>query len=70
MPEEKEYKPIGKEEILKSSFGFLVQLKIDLMMGRLEPEEFTFPIGELYDLVQNEIIRRNNIQLKANGIQR
>jgi hypothetical protein len=35
---EKEYVPIKKEEILKSCFDGLVQLKIDLMMGRLKPE--------------------------------
>jgi uncharacterized membrane protein len=65
---EKKYIPIKKEEILKGSFDGLVQLKIDLMMGKLRPEWFDFPIGELYDLIQNEIIKRNNKTLEKYGM--
>ena len=50
--------PIEKHEIENASDDGILQLKVDLLMGKLTQDMFAFPISELYDFIQNILHKR------------
>jgi hypothetical protein len=52
-----QYKPITKEEVMNSSEDGLLNLKVQLLMGRLKQEWFEFPLEECYDLIHSALQR-------------